>query len=262
VNPIFLGTRQRRLFGIYQPPSAITGPPRAALLCHPWGREYMIAYRSARQLGDMLMRAGFHVLRFDYFGTGDSGGDGSDASCESLERDIETALEELRDTSGVSRITLVGIRLGAALAARVAARRTADVRELVLWDPVVLGRDYLAELRLRIISDGYRSNAIRQPPTLGGELELRGHAMPDTLINCVRGLDLGAMADQLPSRTLAVVSSHHPSHADLAARFANHGGERSVEVVESQPAWLEDDILGPLAVPAVVLERILNWLGA
>jgi hypothetical protein len=59
-----------------------------------------------------------------------------------------------------------------------------------------------------------------------------------------------------------VVCSSQPSHDHLAARFAELGGERSLEVVESQPAWLEDDILGPLAVPAVVLERILNWLGA
>jgi hypothetical protein len=86
--------------------------------------------------------------------------------------------------------------------------------------------------------------------------------MPEALIRSVSDLDLAAIADRLPARTLAVVCSSQPSHDHLAARFAELGGERSLEVVESQPAWLEDDILGPLAVPAVVLERILNWLGA
>jgi hypothetical protein len=130
----------------------------------------------------------------------------------------------------------------------------------VLWDPVIRGPDYLAELRLRLIPDGYRSNSIRQPNTLGEELELRGHAMNDALIRSLGDLDLGPLAADLPARTLVVVSGDQPSHAGFAARLAEVDGERSLELVESQPAWLEDDVLGPQAVPAALLERILKWL--
>ena len=43
-------------------------------------------------------------------------------------------------------IAVIGVRLGAMLAA-VAAARGADVRDLVLWGPAATGRSMLAELR-------------------------------------------------------------------------------------------------------------------
>ena len=55
-------------------------------------------------------------------------------------------MEELRDIFGPTRMTLIGLRLGAKLAARVAARRPKDVDTLVLWDPILSGPDYLASL--------------------------------------------------------------------------------------------------------------------
>src|SRR5690242_21844126 len=69
------GSRERRLFGYYEPAPASARKVQAALLCHPMGNEQVFAYRSMRQLAARLVRAGFHVLRFDYFGTGDSYGD-------------------------------------------------------------------------------------------------------------------------------------------------------------------------------------------
>ena len=53
MNPLHFGSSSRRLFGMYHPASAGRSP-RAAVLCNAWGREYMLAYRSIRQLGNML----------------------------------------------------------------------------------------------------------------------------------------------------------------------------------------------------------------
>ena len=69
-----------------------------------------------------------------------------DADLATWEADIELAMEELRDIVGSARMTLIGLRLGATLAARVAARRPRDVDNLALWDPIVSGPDYLASL--------------------------------------------------------------------------------------------------------------------
>ena len=77
--PLYFGSKQRRLFGIHEPAYAQVGPPRAVLLCHAWGSEYLNSYRSMRFVADQLVAAGFHVMRFDYYGSGDSGGETTEA---------------------------------------------------------------------------------------------------------------------------------------------------------------------------------------
>ena len=65
----------------------------------------------------MLAASGWDTLRFDYYGTGDSAGDLIEANLGGWEKDIEWAIEEARATSGANRVALIGLRLGANLAA-------------------------------------------------------------------------------------------------------------------------------------------------
>lgn len=85
-------------------------------------------------------------MRFDYYGTGDSAGISSDAVLDQWRSDVNTGLTELKDISGVSKVSLVGLRFGAALAA-TAPVKSHRVRKLILWDPVVSGSLYLKSLR-------------------------------------------------------------------------------------------------------------------
>jgi pimeloyl-ACP methyl ester carboxylesterase len=144
VNPLYLGTRERRLFAVYEPAAVKDRRTRAAVLCYPWGAEYVYAHRTMRQLAVKLSTCGFHTLRFDYFGTGDSGGEDSEANPAAADVDVESAIEGLQDIVGVARVALIGLRLGATLAARAAMRRKENIEALVLWDPIVLPEDVAA----------------------------------------------------------------------------------------------------------------------
>jgi uncharacterized protein len=141
VNPLYLGTRERRLFAIYEPAAAKDRRNRAAVLCQPWGTEYIHAHRTMRQLAVKLAANGFHTLRFDYYGTGDSGGEDFEANPAAAEADVESAVEGLKDIVGVARVSLIGLRMGATLAARAALRHRENVEALVLWDPIVTPED-------------------------------------------------------------------------------------------------------------------------
>src|SRR5262245_11041326 len=110
MTPMFIGSGGRRLFSVFQPSGRARG--RAALLCYPWGHEYIFAHRSLSHLAFALNRAGYDVLRFDYFGTGDSAGELEDADIDGWLADIDTAAEELMEVSGAKRLTLVGLRFG------------------------------------------------------------------------------------------------------------------------------------------------------
>jgi uncharacterized protein len=179
VNLLSLGSAQRRLFAIHEAAAATTRPPRAVVLCNPWGAEYTYAHRSMRQLALKLALSGCHTLRFDYFGTGDSGGDESDADLAGCESDVESAMEALSDIAGTPQVTLIGLRAGANIAANVAARRASMVEALVLWDPILAGLQSLlgalpertamfvtdsAESRDRIIELGFAGGA--RPATI------------------------------------------------------------------------------------------------
>lgn len=252
MNPFFFGTRERRLFGIYTPAQRGGTVERGVVLCHPWGQEYLRAHRSMRHLGALLTKAGVHVLRFDYFGTGDSGGDMQDGDLEGWRSDIETAIDELRDTTGVERVDLVGLRLGATLAADVAARRRADVGRLVMWDPVVDGEEYVRELQEQAASEG-------PPPVPGRPLEVFGFVLPERLGRELRAIRLGPMVPSLPERTEVVLSAPLPSHAGLRAQLGAAG--RRVHDVPSPPAWLEERSTGVGALPVPVLQRIVEVWG-
>jgi pimeloyl-ACP methyl ester carboxylesterase len=222
----------------------------AVLLCYPWGQEYIRAHRAMRRLASLLAGGRRHVMRFDYFGTGDSMGDSQDVSLSGCEKDIETAIEELRDTSGATRVVLVGLRLGATLAARVAARNKKTVEALILWDPVVSGPEYIEELL------GSTQSAVA-----GTEVrEVRGFPLTNTFADELRAIDLLALLPSLPAQTRMIVSAPLPSHEALRAELDRLGRPGALEQVEALQAWLEYRDYGAGAIPANILDTIAQWV--
>jgi pimeloyl-ACP methyl ester carboxylesterase len=170
VNPLFIGTAERRIFGVYEPAVHSRGRPRAAVLCNPWGSEYIYAHRSLRRLAARLSKAGFHTLRFDYFGTGDSAGEETETDPAGLGRDAETAIEALKDIADTPKVALIGLRMGANVAASVASRVPSDVEALVLWDPFVSAEfrstlDALPQRSMIVVTERLSSHEELSGPT-------------------------------------------------------------------------------------------------
>lgn len=152
IVPICFGNSARHLFGIYHPPQAPHRAPwPAVILCNAFGQEAIRAHRFQRLLAERLARAGHAVLRFDYYGTGDSMGDDADVDLDGWSQDILTAHRELQRRSGTTRIVWAGMRLGATAALRAAHNAPANLASLVLWEPVLDGVRYLVYLRERHI---------------------------------------------------------------------------------------------------------------
>jgi pimeloyl-ACP methyl ester carboxylesterase len=255
MNPFFFGTRERRLFGVYHAGRGGPSGARAAVLCHPLGQEYLRAHRSMSHLGNLLGRAGVHVLRFDWYGTGDSGGDLADGDLAGWQEDLATAVDELKDTTGADRVGLVGLRLGATLAAAVARRRE-DVDTVVLWDPVVTGAEYAGELE---------RDASQAGP--GAPREILGFVYPDRLFDELRSVDLLSMIPELPGTVRVVVTQPLASHGELRARLSARAPPAELEEVPSPPAWIEERIgereIGAGALPVQALQRIArSWEAA
>jgi pimeloyl-ACP methyl ester carboxylesterase len=263
MNPFYFGTGDRRIFGVYE--AARRGARKqAAVLCHPWGSEYLHAHRSIRQLSNMLADAGIHALRFDYFGTGDSAGDLVEADMRGWDTDIQSAIEELASIAGVTDIALIGLRLGATLAAHAAAKCPANVCSLVMWDPVVSGPEYIQELlsgRPAEISGCLQTSA--RAIASGGGYEIVGFPLTAAMVSEFHRIDLTALTSELPARTLVVASHRVASHQQLERAFARRSaGPLAVEYIAGVPAWIERPLGHPHAgmVPVKTLQRIVEWL--
>jgi amino acid adenylation domain-containing protein len=167
------------LFGMHHPARA-TAVRGAVLCCYPLPPKYQLCYRAFQRLAVSLAGAGFDVLRFDYHGIGDSPGEPSEASVARWQADVQAALGWLRARNPDAPISLVGMRLGAALAVE-AARRVGGVDRLVLWEPVVDGAAYLAELRCMARGPARHGN---------GDLDLFGFPLSVGLQSELEGLSL------------------------------------------------------------------------
>ncbi len=141
----WFGPAEAPLLGfVHVPTSGIAR--EAVVLCSPIGKEHIDTYRGMRLLADELAARGIVAFRFDYEGVGDSSGneDAPDAM-DRWRSSIVSAVDFVRQC-GAQSVSIVGLRLGALLAAS-ALEGCGTINSVVLWDPVVNGRSFIREQR-------------------------------------------------------------------------------------------------------------------
>lgn len=260
MTPLYFGRTGRRLFGVLDLGQSKSPDPDAAVICYPWGHEYQYAHRALRHLAQLLAARGVHVLRFDYYGTGDSAGDDSEAQLSGWRQDIIAAIEELKETCGATRVSLVGLRLGATLAAEVAAGRE-DISALAMWDPAISGPEHLQHLE-----EEWRNLALVHGRKLGNDVEDRrggryGLPVSDDLAHEIDAIDLVEITARLPARTLCLSTYQLPSHDKFKVALGRHaGGPIELEELSDIQPWVEPDVASFGALPILAVGRIVAWL--
>ena len=215
---------------------------RVAVICPPIGPEYTRSHRTLRHLADRLARAGIPALRFDYEGTGDSiGDDTAPARLEAWRRSIATAVGEARARTGCESVCLIGVRLGATLAALESAG--ADL--LVLWNPVVKGRTYARELQAMAMTSG-------SPQHQGDDaIDSAGFRISRETLDALKALDLAKSPFPPDKRVLIVDRDDLPGDTSLPAddRIAAAGWN---EMMADHQFTV---------VPEAALASIVDWIG-
>jgi pimeloyl-ACP methyl ester carboxylesterase len=166
----------------------------------------------------MISREGFHVLRFDWSGTGDSWGETTDGGVQRWIDDVAEAAQEARDAAGVRAISIVGMRLGAAIAA-TACNRVVEAADLVLWEPVVHGPEYIEELEALDARENLRLlHRIRKSRT-----ELVGFPFTAALRSAIADIDLTAIKPLRVKRLAVVSAENRPAFRDFVERHGRDG---------------------------------------
>lgn len=197
------------------------------VLCNPFGYDALCTHRGWRRYAMRLAAAGMPVLRFDYPGSGDSLGNEDDPGrTEAWTASIVAAVRYLRERTGVERVSICGLRLGATLAA-LAAQRLGDIDGLVLFSPPVSGKSYIRELR------AHRQSWVSTPaginadpiPDAAAYVEAFGFGLHGDDIARLAAVDLRTDTHAPAARVLLFNSSDGARAASLADHYMSHGVE-------------------------------------
>lgn len=198
----YLPATAGRRFCLFHQPEARTDRRGAVVYLHPFAEEMNKSRRMAALQAKALALAGYAVLQIDLHGCGDSSGDFGDASWESWIEDVRLACIWLQQRCDAD-LWLWGLRTGCLLACAAAARID-QPGKLLLWQPVVSGKQFLQQfLRLKIAGEmlGGESKGLmdrlREQLAQGVSVEIAGYRLSSALAGGLERAELSPSAQSL-----------------------------------------------------------------
>lgn len=255
--PIYFGPASRPCFGWLHPSSPPAAPRLGLVACSPFGYEATSTHRSLRHAAVAAAALGMPTLRFDYDGTGDSAGDDGDpARWDAWVASVNHAVDTLQQVTGVRRVALLGIRLGAAIAATAAHKRD-DIAGFIAIAPIVSGKAWLRESRAFQTMMGF------PPPPPGRELhhgdqEVAGFVVTaETQVSLSR-LDLLALPTRPAAEMLILDRDDLPTDSRFADRMQALGARVEHHQVTGYARMMQD--AHEAVVPSAMIECVCAWL--
>lgn len=244
---LFFDVPHGRLFGVYHEPEGRLVRAGAVLLLYPGEQEYKMVHWAYRNLAVQLAKQGWPVLRFDYTGTGDSDGETGTGDLDLWLEDAVAAADFLKKQSGCLHLQVVGVRLGAVVAARLAGRT--PVLNTILWDPPATGKSYLADLDELELGQRAtdRFHRIMAPLPLAGDMAWSfGFALPRAARGLIESLDW--RTETVPSPFKHLVLSKGQEIIDLGQTPVSHVDE---SIGWGQSRKCQEALLAPRAISAI-----------
>jgi len=214
IVPFHFGNPQRQLFGIRH--DAAT-PRDQVLACAPLLQEAMRTHRALWALAEALAVQGVSTLRFDWYGSGDSGGRGADLAFDGMLEDLDAATGQCEAPP-----RLLALRTASLPVLAHATARGRPVR-LVLWDPLLSGADVVATWRRQHAQQLHAVGRYHGVPPAPGPQELLGFEVAPSLLQALSLLDFADAALPTGSTLLLAVWGVSASLERFAARQQSAG---------------------------------------
>jgi pimeloyl-ACP methyl ester carboxylesterase len=238
-------------FGWFHTATAGIAGDVVAVICAGVGRDSSTGYRSSRFLADRLALAGYPAVRFSYPGTGDSRDlDGEDCWPRWIAA-VHCAIDRARMMSGCKHVLLIGIRLGAALGAQVAAARE-DVVGLVLLEPAFRGSSFVTQLRIE-------EKVSARGATVEHEgVRIHGLSLTETALAGIAGVDLRRVVLHASCKVLLLSDSRSAVLQSCEEAWRRQGVEVMQATAGGMEAFFRPTHLADEPMPD--LQRLMLWL--
>jgi pimeloyl-ACP methyl ester carboxylesterase len=260
IQPFYFGAPEKPLFGCYHAPNPDHPRECGIVFCHSMGEEYIRFHRTARQLAFRLSNIGFPVLRFDYYGCGDSGGDHQQWRIDQWLADTTRAVDEMKQRTHAVKVCLIGLRLGGSLSLMSAGQRNV-IDGIVLWDAVVNGRDYVAEMidshenMLRV------AHVIPRPlESDEKQTEILGFPLSNALLSDLESVDLMTVLKKPANNILIIESNEKAGQRGLLGHLRSLNV--SVEYLHRPHPrlWVWKEDFGQALAPQQILRSVVSWI--
>jgi uncharacterized protein len=250
---------QQSLYGVFHGGGS-QAPRRALLICAPLGQETVRSHFILHKVSRQLAARGVPVLRFDYFGSGNSLGADVDGNCARWSQDILEACRELKKRTPGASIFALGARIGATFLWSVS--RELDIERILLWDPVANGLQYLNEMqslhraRLRSLQD---LRLGRRPHDAAGGKELLGFTYSDRALGEMRSLQIQA-ASELKTPVDWIASQPHAQQRALFSTSLGHTPGARFKALDHDCLWSDatsvEDVLPDVGFSDTILNLV------
>lgn len=251
----FENRRGRRLF--FAAHGARTAG-RVWLFCNPLLEEKTFSHGVYVHLARTLAARGEFVLRFDYEGDGDSDGEYDALGMSDFATDVVDACAWVQSSFGLTVSALFGLRFGAAVAARAAD--AGECRQLLLWEPVESGAQYLDDcLKLNLTTQLSTFKRVvegrpkmRERLARGDTIDVGGYRIGPRMANELQSFELAQSLARLPAATrIDIVKLTRRETAPAPSRA-------HVSLCQATPFWQEPRYYDP-AQPAFVAASAEAW---
>jgi len=242
----------------------------AMVFAHPFAEELNKCRRMAALQARAFADAGWVVLQPDLFGCGDSPGEFGGATWQRWIDDLIEAAAWLQRETGKAP-ALWGLRAGCLLATD-AASRMSTASNLILWQPVASGKQYLQQfLRLsvgsQIVGQGSGPPAstlhMREQLTRGEAVEIMGYALGPALAAGIEAVDLKAPQAQARIAWLEVSGAQVPQLSPVCTshvhRWQEAGHQVEARVVRGRPFWQTPEVSECAALIDATVAAVKSW---
>lgn len=256
-TPLFFEGRHGPLYGVWHAPDPGAERSHGVLFLPPLGQDYKRCHKPLQKLARDLAQQGFHVLRFDYAGSGDSANPGS-WSLETWREDARDALHQLQSLSGAQDLSVFAVRLGAAAATHLGS----PLAHLVLWDPVCNGAAYLEEieeLNHELLFQFRHSSRRGRKVEIPGD-QIVGHVFPDTMRESLRRYELQAPASGPVGRALWIDTEATAATDGYARLKGCLAGEVRHCRVDTRCHWRSLTEIGNVIMGQPIARQVLQQL--
>jgi pimeloyl-ACP methyl ester carboxylesterase len=266
----FFTVDDEELFGIRSLPPGI--PLGGVLICSPILGEFGRNYRREVEVARRLAANGLAVQRFHYRGMGNSSGQLSRISVDTIVRDAMVAGNRLCDETGVRIVAVIGTRIGA-WPAQEAANRFRSLG-LVLCEPVLHGSTYLRTGMRSALFHALRQQRLNPKTTRStmkellesGSVDLLGHSLHKRLAESILAYDVAEAIDQGPRQILWIDAPRGTQEKQVKQRllrkFEASGMPVTLTSVSSADHWwlVEGGPLRPSVSDVGLEEPTLSWI--
>jgi len=225
------------------------------VIAPPLFEERKSAYSALRRVAQRLAAAGHAVMRFDYRGSGESGGTAALRRWEHLSQDVATVRKTLARLSGKRDSALLGLRAGATVALLETIRVGGEA--VIALAPIVSGATQVRLWRMRskikaeltVDAESQKSDVKSQRSTNSDVFDFDGFPVHPGFFEDVAKIDLVKDLGRLSCPGLIAQVSHREDAAPESVRLMETLGSRAtLRCIRMEPFWdkIDDVDTAPL----------------